>query len=386
MNSELNIGSPQPYEINNQTFLVFKDANPKPLVPPKGCRDGLNAECIKGVSLNDCIKTCSDNDECTFGYFIDKNNNTTCLPIFTGSYYPEANPLYYVKPKDSFLLTKNATTATFIKNVWFKQGKLPDEANAVFMNDEVKLVDTWKRELELKQGFVKMQPVGSKITILSSFIDELIDKVNFGNFLSFIQGDRKSSIVLEDSGQLDKLSGSPHRNWKQSSESAVQILPVNKVSKDAILTYGEPFAIKIYDRFVVSDKETGELHLIPASIGQWGKHINPPYFKDLNYLAKSLLPNKGLIFTFTPSKQVYYCDKGVCKSINLSEAKTSGENARYDNKVLYTQPNCFYSCKWNQQNETTSNSLQEKPKKNCSTILILLFSLVVLSFVAYVIN
>ena len=75
MNSELNIGSPQPYDINNQTFLVFKDANPKPLVPPKGCRDGLNAECIKGVSLNDCIKTCSDNDECTFGYFIDKNNN-----------------------------------------------------------------------------------------------------------------------------------------------------------------------------------------------------------------------------------------------------------------------------------------------------------------------
>ncbi|MCK4829085.1 hypothetical protein KA005_75880, partial [bacterium] len=75
-----------------------------------------------------------------------------------------------------------------------------------------------------------------------------------------------------------------------------------------------------------------------------------------------------------------------CKSINLSEAKTFGEVARHDNKVLYTQPNCFYSCKWDQQYETVSNSLQEKPKKNCLPILILLFSLVILSFALYVIN
>ena len=362
MEPTLNIGSPKVVKIGATKFFVFKDANPKPLVPPKGCRDGLNAECVKGVNLDECMVKCAENKNCGFGYFIRKGDDTTCLPLYSGSYFPDANPLYYVKPKDAFPETKEAITATFLRGEWLPGGNPPNDANSVFKWDTLRLGDTFGRELGLTKGLVKMVLSGSDLTILSSFTSRLLDKVDYGSFVSFIQGDRKSSIVLENplyspsrEVSTDVLVGAPHRNWQQSRRSAFQIIPVNKI-EDTALTYGEPFVLRIMDQLVASEKETGDLILLPEALGQWGVHIQPPYRHDMNYLAKRLLETgRGIIFTFLPRKKVYQCDEGKCNQVNLSDCKVKGQIATYKGKPTMIHPQCYYSCNWHSNKDSEPN-------------------------------
>ena len=76
MESNDKIIEPKDIEIDGNEFLLFKDANPNPLVPPKGCRDSLHAKCINGGSLTECISTCARSKECGFGYYIDNGTKT----------------------------------------------------------------------------------------------------------------------------------------------------------------------------------------------------------------------------------------------------------------------------------------------------------------------
>ena len=337
MESKDKIIKPKDIKIDGNEFLLFRDANPDPLLPPKGCRDTLHAKCISGGSLSECISTCARSKECGFGYYIDNGTRQTCLPIYTGDIYPEANPIYYIRNKSNFENSKRATTATFIRKTknWFPNGKLPDEANSIFYGDKVRLQDTFGNELAMIQGSdplfdARMQANGIDVQLLSTFILTLKNKLDFGDHVSIVQGDQSSSIVLEESEYVSNpLRGAPHRNWKQSENSAFQILPVNHVSNEGHMAYGDPFAIKIGDRYVVSkaitkENPTGGLSLLPDIAFDWGKHIPPPLSHERNALAKDLLPDYGLIFTFEPQKNVYYCENGKCKTVKLSETSRKG--------------------------------------------------------------
>ena len=367
MEPALNIESPKKVKIGDEQFFVLNNANPKPLVPPKGCRDALEAKCIKGIDLEECISRCAENKACGFGYYIEEGKNSVCLPLYTGDYYPEANPVYYIKPKTVFPLTKKATTATFVRDEWMPNGEIPNNANAVFMDDVVRLSDTFGNELALTEGAIKLRGEGTDIKVLSSYSTRLLDKVNFGNFVSFIQGDQRSSIVLQNT-ESGSLEGKPYRNWKQTPQNKFQIIPVNEVKGSDVLSYGEPFALRILDQFVVSDKQTKTLTLLPDSLGQWGIHVKPPLRHDINILAKELLDKKqqGLIFTFKPRKKVYYCDEGRCKNVHLSNenVKTDGERATYKGFKTMIHPKCYYSCEWGRTGQLSKSAVSDTTQQN----------------------
>ena len=395
MESNDKIIEPKDIEIDGNEFLLFKDANPNPLVPPKGCRDSLHAKCISGGSLSECMSVCARSKECGFGYYIDNGTKQTCLPIYTGdmiSYkfghgaYPEANPIYYIRDKSNFENSKRANTATFIRKTknWFPDGKLPDEANTVFFGDKVRLQDTFGNELALIQGTdslfdAKMQAKGTDVQLLYTFVITHLDKLDLSDHVSIVQGDQVSSIVLEDSVS-GNLVGAPHRNWKQNENSAFQILPVNYILNKGHLVYGDPFMIKIGDRYVASNTKEKKLSLLPDTISEWGKHIHPPSFHNRNVLARDLLPDYGLIFTFEPRKNVYYCENGKCKTVKLSETSQKGTSATYNGKVCYIHPKCFYSCDWG-NSQSTSDSIKKGDRGSISTpeLAIIICSIVVIA-------
>jgi hypothetical protein len=110
------------------------------------------------------------------------------------------------------------------------------------------------------------------------------------------------------------------------------------------------------DQFVASEKETGDLILLPEALGQWGVHIHPPYRHDMNYLAKRLLETgRGIVFTFLPRKKVYYCDDGKCRQVNLSDCKVKGQIATYKGKHIMIHPQCYYSCNWYSNKDSDPN-------------------------------
>ncbi len=371
MEPALNIESPKKVKIGDEQFFVLNNANPKPLVPPKGCKDALEAECIKEIDLEGCMSKCAENKDCGFGYYIKEGKESVCVPLYTGNYFPEANPVYYVKPKTAFPFTKKATTATFIRDKWMPNGELPNDANAVFMDDIVRMSDTFGNELALTKGVAKLRGEGTDIKIQSGYPSLLLDKVNFGNFVSFIQGDQKSSIVLQDVERIS-LEGAPYRNWKQTPRNKFQILPANQykflVKGSKVLSYGEPFVLRILDQFVVSDKRTKTLKLLPDGLGQWGTYVGPTHRHDINLLAKELLDKKqqGLIFTFKPRKKVYYCDKGLCKDVHLSDknVKTDGERATYKGFKTMIHPKCYYSCEWGREGQLSKSAVSDTAQQN----------------------
>lgn len=63
---------------------VLEDKMMKPFATLISCRDTIGSECVRGTTLDDCVRQCRDNPFCACGYFLqpsDPKQPSYCVPL-----------------------------------------------------------------------------------------------------------------------------------------------------------------------------------------------------------------------------------------------------------------------------------------------------------------
>jgi hypothetical protein len=382
---------------NKEKWVIFPDSNPDPFKHPKACIDSMLSTCVYDKTLTDCIEVCESDKMCEFGYYV-KGKNSVCLPLYTSDYYPEANPLLSIKNKKCFPETSpdGIQTASFMKSSksdWLnveevednQQGSWPllgrSSANAVYMGDKLLLsvkVNGEIKHIKMKGEKLVLDDEGTEFQIFNKYgisRDDLNDKVNFYDGVSFILGDTKSAIILEaNSGSVVPKN---HYNWVQDQETQIfQIIPKTsgklcdeEKPSDCIVSYGDEFFLSQSDGFVSGEIE--QLFNILYASDNGIQIFDDQHHPIENDVKKLLIRNlsdlskdtpDGVKFFFTPTKTVYYCETKTnsCNPLNLSDAtKIDKQAAYYNNNPLFLRKDCFGSCLWLNKQTVITDKLKD---------------------------
>ena len=385
---------------NKEKWVIFPNSNPDPFKHPKACIDSMLSTCVYDKTLKDCIEVCESDKRCEFGYYV-KGENSVCLPLYTSDYYPEANPLMSIKNKKCFPETRpdGVQTTSFMKSSksdWLnveevednQQGSWPllgrSSANAVYMGDKLLLsvkVNDEIKHIKMKGEKLVLDDEGTEFQIFNKYgisRDDLNDKVNFYDGVSFILGNSKSAVILEaNSGSVVPKN---HYNWVQDQETQIfQIIPKTsgklcseEKPSDCVVSYGDEFFLSRSDGFVSGEIEQlfNILYASNNGIQIFDDQHPPPEDKVKKLLIRNLSDlskdtPSGVKFFFTPTKTVYYCEKKThsCKPLNLRDAtKINNQAAYYNNNPLFLRKDCFGSCLWSNKQPVITDKL-----KNLST-------------------
>ena len=69
----------------NDDYIV-KDKIFPPNLTTFSCRDTIDGFCRENLTLNECINLCDKNQDCSYGYYIQKGKNSFCLPLMENMY------------------------------------------------------------------------------------------------------------------------------------------------------------------------------------------------------------------------------------------------------------------------------------------------------------
>ena len=382
----------KPFTINNNNsgveWTIFPNSIPKPFEHPKDCVDGTIAACID-VELEECINICQNSTTCQFGYHVNDNKRNYCLPLYTSDYYPDSNPVYYLHHKNCFDKTKskNVKVNSFVNKKTWGNNYLPNEANAVFYNDIVSIVNKQdnkrfvlvatknskdKKEIPI---FQQTNGYGTYLFLKSALDVKLIDKVDFGDSLSFQIMEKisetefkpTSNILVTSISDTDSPVSDDNslffRNYNEPVSVNVEKFTIEPLSLKThqTVTYSDSFLLKSYSGYLENKKE-GE--------GNYKLVLNTSPIID-NKIKESM------IFSFyNDDKKLYYCHKGKCLSVKLGDTKKFGQKASFENNITFTRKDCFGSCNWN--NTKLESSLEENKSGLSSICIILVVILVIL--------
>ena len=365
--------------IEGNEWILFPNTVPPPLKHPKDCIDAVKSVCTD-VDLDDCIKECKHSNRCDFGYHIKTPDRNYCISLYTSDYYPDANPVYYLKNKDDFKETnfKNITTASFMDTrTWGERGILPDEANAVFYGDVVSLKNKKDKKIfGLTRD--KKSPIFKESTGYSGYLklnniysSELVDKIQYGDSISFQvkqktdKGFKNTSEVLTETitnRQDDSVSFQDINQAVQTNNEKFTIISPRKVKHNQTVNYGDNFLLRTSVGYLENKLVGKEYKLV----------VNNNYDPNKDGMKDSFL------FTFyNVDKPLYYCQNGKCMKDRLGNAQTVGSSAKYNDTVAYTRSDCFGSCGWKDIGECKNEfkpsvSIPPSTKKPLSSLCIVL--------------
>ena len=384
MSHNKNLTKPCFKTVDGDEWIVFPDSIPPPLQHPKDCVDAIESNCTDD-DLNECIQKCGESNRCDFGYHIETPERKYCLPLYTSDYYPDANPLYYLQNKDDFEKTnsKNVIATSFMDTkIWAKNNILPDEANAVFYGDNVSLKNKKDgKTFSLTRGkknptFVENSGYGDYLKLKNIYSSELVDKIQYGDSLSFQikqktdKGFKNTSEVLTEKNSgihNDSLAFEDINQSVQTNNEKFTIIPTRKVNSDQTVNYSDGFLLRTAIGYLENKKVGEEYKLV----------VNNNYDPKLDGIKDSF------VYSFyNNDKPLYYCQNGKCIQDTLGNTKMKGSRARYNGNVAYTRSDCFGSCAWksigNCSNELTTGVSNEPTKNQLSTLCIFLIIAVVL--------
>lgn len=70
--------------MTNNSFTIYENKMLKPFATLISCRDTINSECIRGVTLDQCVENCANNPFCACGYYLEPSNSreaSYCAPL-----------------------------------------------------------------------------------------------------------------------------------------------------------------------------------------------------------------------------------------------------------------------------------------------------------------
>lgn len=136
---------------------VDKEYSLKPFGTGTSCLDTIHGECVRDVTLDECMQICENSESCGCGIHVDmKNRSPTvpsyCLPLCTVPYKnrPLATSLVSTSNNDTILSKENNVDISFFRNE--KQFPSIDETYDQLKSDLIFNYDIVNFELKDEQG------------------------------------------------------------------------------------------------------------------------------------------------------------------------------------------------------------------------------------------
>lgn len=304
---------------------------PNKIIDPYDCSDTIYSECVKNVSLSECIDLCKDKgdkyDLCDAGYYIEKGNDSLCIPLRT-TFQSETNPIYNMSDNN----ISGVSTYTFINTN--KYTFPPDEANTVFyyslcmlQNNNLFLQGSTSNESEGvtsendMSNIAHMNSVGNIIRLLPNEIgtaSEKYKKIKYGDEIG---------IKLLESTLILRPRYDMYCEWQEVYARSLETLNDFKIqsgtkNKGEVVTYDEPFYLTYQDVNILTIDNDKYLKIV---YGDYDKLIKEGY---------------NFIFQCVPKSDAYYCDGSMCKSIPLNKTERKGTKARYKGSIVFNK-DCY---------------------------------------------
>jgi len=287
------------------------------------CNDTVEGVCTTGKTLEECIN--SGGGDSQSGYYISFNNGQSiCAPIRT-TIHTDENPIYRLKNKNEFPDLANVNSTVFINTNAYPFP--PDEANAVFYMD-----------------LVKINVIGTNLRLDN-------EQLTANTLLSF------------SSNQFDRIQLIPTGNFSGIISQYVPICYGDKFliisPGTSLVAYNDPKDKKL--KWVIAgpnlEDENYVFSFLSNTQGEKGKKIayksqlkisNGNVVVGVDKTTKTLVAdnkNAYKLFSLTSDMRGSYCDGKTCKEIAINDTITDGVKASYNNRLVTRRSDCFGVCK-----------------------------------------
>lgn len=294
----------------NKNFDIYKNYSLPPFRHPYSCSDTIESKCYENISLEDCIDKCSNSKLCNAGYYLSSNDKSYCFPLYTER-LKENNPSFDMRPKDKFGI--NGETAVFLNKEIYSYP--PNNANGIFFFDILLLK---KANSNLYLFTTNSQDDTIKFSEDAKIPLRLIKRYGYDRNVSLNYEDELGLALPGTNLILSQERGIDNINWNSLLSGIIAneaIFTIRSGSRKDQVAYGDTFQLVFKDNMYLSLKN--------------------------NELVVSDTPTE---FQFEPAFNVYYCDKGRCKSIPLKDVEKKGLSAIYNSKIVYRNDYCYDQC------------------------------------------
>jgi hypothetical protein len=305
-----------PYIHNN--WYIFPNTTLDNLILDD-CGSSVTGKCENTSNVENCIKICEDNKDCSAGYFIETpDSKNICVPIKKIAGGPSLGPYYRLRNKNIYPQLNNVKSYVFAKKDYEFP---PKHGNSIFYGDRFVLTNiTANKSIGLtKEG--KIQASGTLTTdpIFVQFLPKEVTR-SLDQYLIVKNGDEvvlnipQTGYVLKDVG--GKVS------W---------VLELNN-SNNAF-------------RIFTNAKGIGEILDYQDKIFLTSGNSSISYNQDFENLELSSESSENSLFKITPKIRVYYCDGTSCVSTELENTKMNGTEATYRGSLISRNPSCWGACR-----------------------------------------
>lgn len=313
---------------NNQDFLIFEDST-MDKIQFSDCNDTINGICHENGTLNECINMCGDSENCGIGYYIETPTKSICAPLNT-NIFSDFNPTFKIRNTNIYPELEDSKSTLFVNTSLYSFP--PNQTNSIFYYDSLVL----KQDEKTMGGILPMVEFqgSNDISTIMQILPYQIqghyneEKVPISYMKNVIIRIPNTSYILTKNNN-NKLEWSIKLFSPNESINLFQIIPVieNDRTENETMYYGAKFYIKHnhYENCYVN--KSNEFMTSTKSIDK--------------------LENEGMktIFTFSSMMYGYYCNEGSCVKVNLSEATQERHIAKYNDKIMFRDKNCFNMCK-----------------------------------------
>lgn len=320
------------------------------------CNDAVEGVCYPNLTLDQCVRKCGEHKSCRFGYYYSGLSrgkgaveDTICVPI--RDLFPDANPMYRLRNKDTYEELKNASSTTFFKKDAFPFP--PNDAAHVFFRDDVLLVNDETKTVLSGQGFPTPDEPSALITFNKDTGDETqagkakaptkrvvqmlqippsparymtYTKVRYGDTFTFHLPD--TNLVMRRATGYQRGMEWVYRAFDLTQLLEITIDPVlpNRKIGD-FLMYSDPFCMWT-DGFILGLDDANRL----------GTY----YYNSWKDAKEDGL---RVTFRFIPQMTAWQCKDGKCAQVQTSGMTVDSDgHGRVNGKRIWRRSDCWNQC------------------------------------------
>lgn len=379
----------------NKNWIELKNKIPIKLFQnPFSCIDTIESICYKNISKQECLNKMKNSDLSNSGYWVRmSDNNSYCLPL-NNNVFPNANPMYQVetntdpKIESSFFLNTNVYP-------------YPDTRSSIIYSNDILLLKNLKDNSFVSNPSLENDAINlSKNDPPSNLqIFSLSDTQVFHGGNSAVPIFNYSYIVICVSGKvlvMTKLSDSIINN-KVFEQQTNEDINSNFLFASMFLKWfpGLMRNIKDYTAIQIICPYKKSEEFIGYNDYFYLKYGGLQYLYNENNLIAYTnneyvdLNDKKYQFKFIPAFDIFYCDRGNCKSVNFSQAKLTDDNFKsyYKNNIVYRDRKCFQICS-NNNDKLMSSKITNTNNNNMLFIIIsiIIIITIILILIKYINN
>lgn len=329
------------------------------------CNDTIDGVCFENLTLDECTEKCVG--DCDFGYHINVNNKSICVPI--RSKIHNTNPAFRLRNQDIYGFKDNVDVTFFQNKDVYPYPPLSSSFVHFMSTLNIRTYDDKNSymyvDITKKKSNILMSENNTNMTIRPKLTNNLLDnwtKIKYGEYLT-IHIPETSLLMRQQKGDkiafeiIDPSVSSDEYKTMLTTNRLFYFEAVNP-TKDEYIKWFEPVYIKTIDE---------------------------EYLYVLNNIVKTTNYNKNkTVFCLTPQIIPYHCDNNMCKNTEIKDVTISKDGNSLETKnsegnmsKIYFNDKCWGQCS-NDANIKTTISNNINNKSNFFVISLIMITIFVL--------